>query len=92
MHNLFQLAADELNLLRHRALGVRITQTKEGMGRAQVDIELSLIPRRQRTRVHEQAVVKECVPGTHGEQRWAQVLKIAIKRRNIGVTQVLFPR
>ncbi len=69
MHDLFQMAADELNLLRHRALGVRIPQAKEGMGRARVDIELSFIPRRQPTRVHEQAVVEKCIPGSNGKKR-----------------------
>jgi hypothetical protein len=42
----FQLATHELNLLRHGTLCVRIPQTKEGMRRAGVDIELSGISRR----------------------------------------------
>ena len=92
MNNLFQLAANKLNLLRNGILGVRITKTKEGMRCTRVNIEEPCIASCQPTCMHEQAVIQECVPGTHGEKRWAQVLKIAIKRRNIGVTQVLFSR
>ena len=71
---------------------MRIRQAVESVGGAGVDSELPGIACRQPTRMHEQAVIEEGIPGADGEQSRTQVLKLTLQRRNVRVMQVMCTR